>query len=690
MSIVAPLLNLPRPIRRRIIEVSDFVLLGVALWLAFSVRYGAPFVPPNWTFFLVLMLPVPFIGTVILERFGVYRIVTRYIGTNGFRRIFLAVTLIMLVWALIVTLARLPDPFPRSSFILFWLIANTLLIGNRLLVAMVINRNIQFMSTSDSERQNTVIYGAGSAGNQLAKELRFSRNRRVVAFIDDDPSLWGQRVGNIKVRSPAKIENLINNFDVKEVLLALPSASFKRRQEVLKSFEKLPVQVKTIPTVNDITSGRLSVSDIMPISVDDLLGRDKVPPDEQLLKKNIEGKSVLITGAGGSIGSELTRQVMSKRPRTLVLFDLSEAALYEIEMEMREVLKDISAEPPKGRPTKIVAVLGSVLDAKAVRTIISRHEVNTIYHAAAYKHVPLVELNPIAGLNNNTFGTQTVVSAARDLGVERFVLISTDKAVRPTNVMGASKRLAELIVQAHAALPETRTIFSMVRFGNVLASSGSVVKRFNQQIAQGGPVTVTHPRIIRYFMAIPEAAQLVIEAGAMASGGDVFVLDMGEPVKIDDLARMMIRLSGLTVSDSNLEEFEHENSDQNADSDSDAKFGADQAETDNSTGDISGDISIVYTGLRPGEKLFEELLIGGDNSPTDHPQIVKSNERFLPLDDLCLELDKLKQHMDASDIRKIHCTLQKLVEGYRPSKHLPDIEAESISEIEIEQPRMGA
>ena len=671
---------MPRPLRRRIIAASDFVLLALAPWLAFSIRYGSPFVPPNWAFFLVLMLPVPVVGVVVLERFGVYRMVTRYIGENGFRRIVLAVSLIMLIWGLIVALVRTPDDFPRSSFLLFWLIANMLLIGSRLLIAQVISisRHVSITAPAGSERTNTVIYGAGAAGNQLAKELRLSKHHNVVAFIDDDPSLWSQRVGNIKVRSPAKIEKLVETLAVKEILLALPTASFKRRHEVLKAFARLPVQVKTVPSVNDITSGRMNVSDIVPISVNDLLGRDPVAPDEKLLKRTVEGKSVLVTGAGGSIGSELTRQLLALHPKTLVLFDLSEAALYEIELETREQLKELMGEHgqgssiKQGSSTKIVAVLGSVLDGKAIRSVITTHEINTIYHAAAYKHVPLVELNPIAGLGNNTFGTQVMVEAANELAVERFVLISTDKAVRPTNVMGASKRLAELIVQAHAALPDTSTIFSMVRFGNVLASSGSVVRRFNQQIAQGGPVTVTHPKIIRYFMAIPEAAQLVIEAGAMAEGGDVFVLDMGEPVKIDNLARMMIRLSGLTVNDNDLDD----------DDGQDARPGAAGNE------DGYGDISIVYTGLRPGEKLFEELLIDGDTIATDHPHIFKSNERFIESSELRKELAGLKRHMEAADIRLIHESLQQLVEGYQPAAHSPAIGP--VSGSKIKRPGLGA
>jgi FlaA1/EpsC-like NDP-sugar epimerase len=399
----------------------------------------------------------------------------------------------------------------------------------------------------------------------------------------------------------------------------------------LKELQGHPVEVKILPAVDDITSGRVSVTDLRPLEVNDLLGREKVPPNAELLARKSHGKSILVTGAGGSVGSELVRQLLQQSPRRIVLFDLSEAALYEIENEVFDIAASFGGLP---RP-EIVAVLGSVLDAVQLRETISRHEIEVIYHAAAYKHVPIVEQNPICGLWNNTFGVSVLAGCAKAEGVELVVLISTDKAVRPANVMGASKRLAEMILQA-AAAGGGPTIFTMVRFGNVLGSSGSVVKRFRKQIRAGGPVTVTHPEIIRYFMSISEAADLVIQAGAMAQGGDVFVLDMGEPVRIDDLARLMVRLVGLDVRSSD---------------------------------NPDGDIAITYTGLRPGEKLYEELLIGENTTATEHPRILRSDEPYLPAEVLERELDLLKAAMKMRDVETMQAVLMRTVEGYQSRPH---------------------
>jgi FlaA1/EpsC-like NDP-sugar epimerase len=448
-------------------------------------------------------------------------------------------------------------------------------------------------------------------------------------------------VGGLKVLSPEHMRTLVRRLDVDEVLLAMPKARRRDRQAALRQLEALNMRVRTLPAIEDVAAGRVTVSDLRPVDTEDLLGRDPVPPDAGLLKRNIAGRSVLVTGAGGSIGSELVRQIVAQGPRRLILLERSEAHLYEIDQEAGALAQRLACEDR--RPgIEIVSVLGSVLDAVLVRRVLVENGVDTVYHAAAFKHVPIVEANPIAGLDNNTFGTVCLADAALACGVERLVLVSTDKAVRPTSVMGASKRLAEMALQARAAQPAggqsnepgRRTVFAMVRFGNVLDSSGSVVRRFRRQIEAGGPLTVTHPGMTRYFMSIPEAAGLVIQAGAMATGGDVFVLDMGEPVRIDDLARSMIRLAGLEVRDA-----EHPD----------------------------GDIAIVYTGLRDGEKLYEELLLGANITPTEHPRILRSLEPSLPREQLDALLAELRASMAAGSSSAIRAVLERAVEDYRPT-----------------------
>jgi FlaA1/EpsC-like NDP-sugar epimerase len=505
--------------------------------------------------------------------------------------------------------------------------------------ALLLRAAPQHKPVSFDERKNVIIYGAGTVGIQLLRALNETGKFNMVAFIDNNPSLAGQMVHGVKVLRPGKIGKMITTENVKEVLLAMPSALRSERRAAIKTLEPFPVVVKTLPALEEIASGHVEVSDLRPIEVEDLLGRDPVAPELELLTGHVKDKVVMITGAGGSIGSELTRQLLELGPKTLVLFELSEVALYEIEMEIEE-LKWRRSKKPEAAPltdTKIIPVLGSVLDRKLVARTISAFDVEVIYHAAAYKHVPLVEVNPFTGLQNNTFGTLTLAEVAKEAGVERFVLVSSDKAVRPTNVMGASKRLAELILQALAE-PRGTTVFTMVRFGNVLDSSGSVVKRFRNQIQAGGPVTVTHPEIIRYFMSIPEAAQLVIQAGAMASGGEVFVLDMGTPVKIDDLARTMVRLSGLEVRDENNSE---------------------------------GDIAIEYIGLRRGEKLYEELLIGENTTGTSHPRIFKNSEPVLAYAELVAALERLDDAIQRLDEAELHEMLRATVEGYKPGSSGP-------------------
>jgi FlaA1/EpsC-like NDP-sugar epimerase len=627
------LIERPRWFKRIFLIVNDMALLTIALWAAYSLRLSQFYVPESFGMIL-LMAAAPIIGVITFHMRGLYKLVTRYIGPEGTTRIYVAVIIAVLAWALLVLLSGIKG-HPRSVVVIYGLIAAGLIrLSRQWAAALLLKGAPQHKPVSFDERKNVIIYGAGAMGVQLLRALNETNQFNMVAFIDNSPSLAGQVVHGVKVLRPGKIGKVISTENVKEVLLAMPSALRSERRAAIKALEPFPVVVKTLPALEEIASGRVEVSDLRPIEVEDLLGRDPVAPELELLTGHVKDKVVMITGAGGSIGSELTRQLLELGPKSLILFELSEVALYEIEMEIEE-LKWRRAKEPEAPPladTKIIPVLGSVQDRKLVARTISDYDVEVIYHAAAYKHVPLVEVNPFTGLQNNTFGTLTLAEVAKEARVERFVLVSSDKAVRPTNVMGASKRLAELILQALAE-PHGTTVFTMVRFGNVLDSSGSVVRRFRNQIQAGGPVTVTHPEIIRYFMSIPEAAQLVIQAGAMASGGEVFVLDMGTPVKIDDLARTMVRLSGLEVRD-----------DTNPD----------------------GDIAIEYIGLRRGEKLYEELLIGENTTGTSHPRIFKNSEPVLAYAELAAALERLDDAIQRHDEADLQEMLRATVEGYKP------------------------
>ena len=625
------LVDLSRGPKRLILVVSDFLLFSLALWLALSLRLST-FYSPKSIDLAAILAAAPIIGVLTFVRMGLYRLVTRFISARGTIQIFIAVAVATLCWTLVVFLAgQALIGVPRSVVIIYGVLAAFFVWTSRQFAGLMLKGipNLTLASFGQ-DRRAVANYGAGTTGVQLLESLKRTRVYLPVGFIDENPSLWGQVVGGLKVYRPEKIGRLIERDNVKEVLLAMPEATHRRRQDVIKALTQFPVMVKTLPAFEDIAEGRVRIDDLRALDVADLLGRDPVPPDIDLLRRYVTGKAVLVTGAGGSIGSEIARQVFKLRPRCLVLLDNSEPALFDIEQELREQL---DARQLKGETsgTDLVAVLGSVLDPALVRTTLERHEIQTVYHAAAYKHVPLVEANPVAGLVNNAFGTRTLADAARASGVERFVLISTDKAVRPTNVMGASKRLAELVLQAHAEETDCATVFAMVRFGNVLDSSGSVVKRFRKQIEAGGPVTVTHPEVIRYFMSIPEAAELVVQAGAMARGGEVFVLDMGEAVKIDQLARSMIRLMGREVLD------------------------ADRPD---------GDIAIEYIGLRPGEKLYEELLIGTNTTATEHSRIAMCQEPHLTRVQLDRELETLRTAMSSANVEAIHALLARNVEGY--------------------------
>jgi FlaA1/EpsC-like NDP-sugar epimerase len=481
-----------------------------------------------------------------------------------------------------------------------------------------------------AHRPKVLIYGAGISGRQLVAAMSNSHEMQVAGFLDDDDRLHGHVLNGQPIYDPTDLENLITTLPISYILLAMPRISRSRRNAILTKMREANVAVRTLPRMSDLAQGRVSISDLRELDIDDLLGRDKIMPNHILLAMNVRSKVVMVTGAGGSIGSELCRQIIEVHPSKLLLIEHSEFALYAIHQELQEKLG-------KNNIT-LVPLLASIQDDERMREIMSTWHPDTLYHAAAYKHVPLVEHNPAEGIKNNVFGTLRVAKAAVDSGVSDFVLVSTDKGVRPTNVMGASKRLAEMILQA-LSFTDPKTKFSMVRFGNVLGSSGSVVPKFRQQIKEGGPITLTHTEITRYFMTIPEASQLVIQAGAMAKGGDVFVLDMGEPVRIIDLARRMIALSGLTIKDEER---------------------------------IDGDIEIKVTGLRPGEKLYEELLLGNDPKPTSHPRIMKANDDFISWEDLQESLDTLEMALQVNDVAAIRLIMTKIVSGYTPQDDIVD------------------
>jgi FlaA1/EpsC-like NDP-sugar epimerase len=640
---VRGLVGLGRYQKRTVLAICDVAVLSFALWFAMSARLGELYVPPSWEMVFVLGT-APVIGVATFFRLGLYRLVTRYIGGRGAMLIAVAVGLSGLFWALVVLLSGVgPGGVPRSVTILYPIFGAAMVWGTRQAAGWVLrDAGFQLAKWPGDKTKSVVIYGAGTTGIHLLEALRNSPIYQPVAFVDPNPTIWRQYVGGLKVHSPERLAALIERNDVREVLLAMPKAQRRERRLALAQLERLAVAVRTLPAIEDLADGRVTVSDLRPVEAEDLLGRDPVPPNTALLGRNITGKSVMVTGAGGSIGSELVRQILRQQPARLVLLDAAEGQLYQIESEVEELLQAArNARAPgttAASPPRIAVVLGSVLDGALLKRTIEMHAVHTIYHAAAFKHVPIVEHNVVAGLRNNTLGTAVLAEAAERCGVERVVLISTDKAVRPTSIMGASKRLAEMVLQARAATGSGATVFTMVRFGNVLDSSGSVVRLFRRQIEAGGPVTVTHRDVIRYFMSIPEAAGLVIQAGAMATGGDVFVLEMGEPVKIDTLARSMIRLMGLEVRDA-----------QHPD----------------------GEIAIEYVGLRPGEKLHEELLLGDNTTRTEHPRILKCLEPCMPAAALDLVLDRLKAAIDGGDAAGIRALLMQAVEGYHSeTRHL--------------------
>ena len=614
-------LTLPRQSKQALILLCDVLSIEVSLYLALATRLDSLWVP-MWSL-LPLMLAAPIIALPVFSHYGLYRAVMRYVGLHAIVAVVKAVAAYTLMLAVGILIFKLKDI--SISVVFIHGLLTTLLIGTSRTLARQWLSQAQNASFAGHTRKRTLIFGAGSAGVQLALALSHSKEMQPIAFVDDDEKLHGNQIAGLTVYARQNLAPLIQREHVTEVLLAIPSTSRAERNRIIQELEKLPVQVRTLPGVASLAEGKVKTSDLRDVEIEDLLGRDPVPPVPTLLKANITGKAVMVTGAGGSIGSELCRQILAQHPRVLVLYELNEFALYSIEQELLSLPLPVSKN--------IQPILGSVTDPTKLALVFERFGIETVFHAAAYKHVPMVEKNPCAGAFNNILGTWHTARAAREKKVETFVLVSTDKAVRPTNTMGTTKRVAELVLQALAQEAFGPTRFVMVRFGNVLGSSGSVVPVFREQIKNGGPITVTDPRIIRYFMTIPEAAQLVIQAGAMGHGGDVFVLDMGEPVKILDMARRMVHLSGLTLRDE---------------------------------ANPAGDIAIVFTGLRPGEKLYEELLIGDNVTPTRHPCIQRANEQMLTLEIIQQLMHKIESACQANNSPLLRELLQNTVSEFMP------------------------
>ncbi|MGO0790249.1 polysaccharide biosynthesis protein [Herbaspirillum seropedicae] len=625
-QLATPVLAMPRMAKRIVALSVDLGLCVLTVWLAYYLRLGE-FVALSgtalWAAGASVMLALP-----IFIVSGLYRAIFRYSGWPALLAVAQAVGIYGLLYASIFTSISVPG-VPRTVGIIQPILLLLFVGASRALARVWLGD--QYLSIlKQASRPKVLIYGAGSTGRQLVAAMASSHEMQVVGFLDDDDRLHGHVLNGQPIYNPADLSSLASTLSISNVLLAMPSLSRKRRNEILAQIRTARVAVRTLPSVTDLAQGRVNVSDLRELDIDDLLGREPVMPNHILLAMNVRSKVVMVTGAGGSIGSELCRQILAVGPSKLLLIEQSEFALYAIHQQLEEKLAD--------RDIVLVPLLASVQDSERIREIMSTWHPDTVYHAAAYKHVPLVEHNPAEGIKNNVLGTLRTAQAATENGVADFVLISTDKAVRPTNIMGASKRLAEMVLQAIAATsPGTK--FSMVRFGNVLGSSGSVVPKFRQQIRDGGPITLTHADITRYFMTIPEASQLVIQAGAMAKGGDVFVLDMGQAVRIMDLARRMIELSGLTVKDELNPE---------------------------------GDIAIEITGLRPGEKLYEELLIGDNPKPTSHSRIMKAHEEFIPWAELEARLSALEMALNVNDVGVIRLMMEKLVTGYTPSDEIVD------------------
>ena len=625
----------------------DVILLIFVLWLSYSIRLDYWYFPKDDTIRLILAAPV--IGIPIFLKLGLYNFVIRHIDLKELWIVVQAVSLYALLWGIAGSFIQsdfvrergfVVEIFPRTVIIINWILAILTIGAIRVSILFILSKNLKFsifnyefkekINSDDKGKSRVLIYGAGDAGLQLSLALNNSSKLHPIGFIDDNKDVQGTRISGLNVYASNDIEDLINDLKVDEVLIAIPSASRADRFTIIDRLERYPVVVRTLPGLTEIAQGKVKIDDLLQVSIKDLLGRKSVEPNGLLLGKNITDKTIVVTGAGGSIGSELCRQIAYLKPKALILFEINELALYSIDKELNNFNTGIF---------NIYPILGSVNNKKRLKNLFEHFKVDTVYHAAAYKHVPMVEFNNTEGVDNNVFGTLNCAMSAIDSGVKNFVLISTDKAVRPTNTMGATKRVAELILQA-LSVKQNTTTFCMVRFGNVLGSSGSVIPLFKKQIIEGGPLTVTDKNIIRYFMTVTEAVELTIQAGAMGTGGDVFVLDMGKPVKIKELAEKMIQLSGLHVKD--------------------------ELHTD-------GDIEIIYTGLRAGEKLYEELLIGDNVSKTENPLIMRAKEDMINWEELKIYLDELFNSSNNYDHLKTRNTLKKIVSGFNPQGEIQDI-----------------
>ena len=645
-QIINYLLTRSRSFKRLIVLASDSVLCIASVWLAMYLRLGEPI--HDGVRFTQLAAASILLALPLFIRFGLYRAIFRYSGLPALMAVASATFFYGVGFFAVFTVWGV-DGIPRTVGIIQPILL-FLMVGATRALARIWLGGLYELRRKRSALPQALIYGAGSAGRQLASAVQNSHDIQVVGFLDDDPHLHGQLLNGLRIHDPAKLDTLLTQIDVSDVLLAIPSASQQRRLAILAALRPFKLAVRTLPGMGDIATGRVTMSDVRDLDIDDLLGRSPVTPNGLLMNMNGHNKTVMVTGAGGSIGSELCRQIAATGPARLLLVEANEHALYQVHRDLLQQMEALPTQPNEPSNLEIVPLLANVCDDTRMHEIMGTWRPETVYHAAAYKHVPLVEHNPAEGVHNNVWGTRVCADAAIQNGVRNFVLVSTDKAVRPTNIMGATKRLAEMVLQAMSAAnpaviakggtpPAVRTTFSMVRFGNVLGSSGSVVPLFREQLNAGGPLTITHPEITRYFMTIPEAAQLVIQAGAMGTGGDVFVLDMGQPVRIIDLARRMVELSGLTVQD--------------------------ELHPD-------GDIAFKITGLRPGEKLYEELLIGDNPIATQHPRIMKAQEQFLPWPALEAKLNTLNIAVEVNDVPSIKALLTELVSGYRSTGEVVD------------------
>jgi FlaA1/EpsC-like NDP-sugar epimerase len=619
---------LSRTIKQALMMVADTVMIVSALALSFALL-GKDFFTQDQRFYVYLAIATT-LSIVVFIRIGLYRVLLLYMGLQSGLVMLQGVTVATCLLAASYFFSQAPETSDYSVLPIFWMIALLFIGGSRFVAKIILQSLIQ----NFRPKEPVIIYGAGSSGMQLVVALQNGDQYLPVAFVDDSQRMLGSTVHGIRVYSPNSLFELIETYNVRQILLAIPSATHAERKEILNRLEHLPVHVKTVPDLFDMVSGKVGVDEVRDIDIEDLLGRDIVPPNPELLGACIHRQSVMVTGAGGSIGSELCRQIVAINPSRIILLDTWEYGLYEVESELREMLAGIEG----GEAIEIIALLGSVCNRAQMENALSSFQVDTVYHVAAYKQVPMVEKNIVEGAQNNIFGTLIAAQAAAKHEVKNFVLISTDKAVRPTNFMGATKRFAEQVLQAMAQ-QNGKTRFSMVRFGNVLGSSGSVVPLFRKQITTGGPVTVTHPEVTRYFMTVQEAAQLVIQAGSMATGGDVFVLDMHEPIRIVDLAKKMIHLMGYDIKDENS---------------------------------FRGDISIEYTGLRPGEKLYEELLIGESVTGTEHPKIMRAEEETLSWETLKPMIKRLEKACRDIDLPEIRSILMEAVDGFEPKEEACD------------------